>query len=84
MFKKQLEQDEKARAVLVGAVESRDSGSRMLLKKVFLASVLLMVALATDPLTCWPQAGRNYLAHLFLEHRMALEPLGLGPPNPGR
>lgn len=56
----------------------------MLLKKVFLASVLLMVALATDPLTCWPQAGRNYLAHLFLEHRMALEPLGLGPPNPGR
>lgn len=58
----------------------------MLLKKIFLASVLLMAALATDPLTSWPQTGRNYLAHShsFLEHRMALEPLGLGPPNPGQ
>lgn len=56
----------------------------MPLKKIFLASVLLIAALATDPLTSWPQTGRNYLAHWFLEHRMALEPLGLEPPNQGR
>lgn len=56
----------------------------MLLKKAFLASVLLMAALATDPLTRWPQTGRNYLAHSFLEHRVALQPLGSGPPNPDR